>query len=141
MRRWVAYTVSALVAGALLWPAVRDRDDFPLSTYPMFSDNLGRVADIDTAVGFDHDGARVRLSPELIGGGIEVIHAGETVTRSIRRGDTDALCAEIARRVRARGDLERIEVVTERHDAVAWFRGDEEPLDVTVHSSCGVAPR
>jgi hypothetical protein len=139
MRRWVAYTVSALAAGAILWPAIPDRDDFPLSTYPMFSENLGRVTDIDTAVGLDHDGARIRLSPELIGGGVEVIHAGETVTRSILRGDTDALCREIADRARSRHDLVHIEVVTERHDAVAWFSGNKEPLAVTVHSTCDIA--
>jgi len=29
-------------------------------------------------------------------------------------------------------------VVTERFDAVQWYRGDREPLDRTVHSECPV---
>ena len=121
----------------MLAPAVRDRDGFPLSTYPMFSYDRGRIADIDTAVGIDSSGTTRRLSPELIAGGSEVIHAAATVSKSISRGDTLELCNEIAARARGR-DLVSIEVVTERYDVIDWFADDEQPLNVTVHARCEV---
>jgi hypothetical protein len=137
MRRWTAYAAAAIASVAVLAPAVRDRDGFPLSTYPMFSYDRGRVADIDTAVGIDRDGRTRRLSPELIAGGSEVIHAAATVSKSISRGDSLELCGEIAARARER-DFASIEVVTERYDVIDWFDGDEQPINVTVHAHCEV---
>jgi hypothetical protein len=139
MRRWAACAISVLAVGAVTVPGVTDRDSFPLSNYPMFSYDRGRVADIDTAVGVDRAGRSVRLSPEVIAGGGEVILAAETVSKSVQRGDTDALCREIAARADGR-DLLSIQIVTERHDVIRWFEGHEEPLGVVVHASCAVLP-
>ena len=141
MRRGVATAASVLAVLAVLSPALHERDSYPLSTYPMFSHDRGRVATIPTAVGYRADGARVRLSPDLVAGGIEVIHAAVTVDESVRRGDTPALCAEIAARVAraaSRRDVVRVEVVSETHDVIAWFDGAGEPSAVTVHASCAV---
>jgi hypothetical protein len=143
MQRWVAYLTMGLVAGAVAFPLVRpdERDSYPLSTYPMFSYDLGRVSDLDTVVGIDGTGAERRLTPTLIAGGHEVIHAAATVSASIANGDTPALCAEVAARVardRGRGSLVRIEVVSERYDVIAWWQGDREPRARTVHASCVV---
>ncbi len=138
MRRRVASVVSLVAVAAVLSPALHERDSYPLSTYPMFSYDRGRVATIDTAVGYDTAGARERLSPTLIAGGIEVIHAAVTVTVAIERGDTDALCREIAARARSRDEFVRIEVVSETHDVIAYFDGDDEPTSVVVHASCEV---
>lgn len=133
----MAYAMAVVALAAVFAPVVRDRDDFPLSTYPMFSYNRGRVSDLDTAVGVDVDGRRLRLSPEVIAGGGEVILAAETVSKSITRGDTDVLCREIAARADGR-ELRTIEVVTERRDVIDWFAGDETPLAIVVHASCAV---
>ncbi len=139
MRRRVAAAVSVLAVLAVLSPALHEEDSYPLSTYPMFSHDRGRVATIPTAVGYRADGARVRLSPSIIGGGIEVIHAAVTVDESVRRGDTAALCAEIAARAAgARDDVVRIEVVSETHDVLAWFDGEDVPQAVVVHATCEV---
>jgi hypothetical protein len=137
MRRWAVLAASAVAAVATALPGITDRDSFPLSSYPMFSENRGRVADIDTAVGRDDADEVVRLSPQVIAGGAEVILAAETVSKSIRRGDTDDLCHEIAARANP-DDVRRIEVVTERHDVIAWFAGNEESLDRRVHATCEV---
>ena len=75
MRRGVATAASVLAVLAVLSPALHERDSYPLSTYPMFSQDRGRVATIPTAVGFRADGSRNRRSPALIAGGIEVIPA------------------------------------------------------------------
>jgi hypothetical protein len=138
MRRTAAAVVSVLAVGGVLSPALHERDSYPLSTYPMFSHDRGRLAVIDTAVGWDTAGRRRRLNPGLIAGGIEVIRAAVTVSRSITNGDTAALCAEIAQRAVGRRDLVRIEVVSETHDVVAYFAHSAEPLAVTVHASCPV---
>ena len=134
----MATAVSVLAVTAVLSPVLHERDSYPLSTYPMFSHDRGRVAVIDTAVGWDGEGRRRRLNPTLIAGGIEVIRAAVTVSRSITNGDTGALCAEIAQRAAGRRDLVRIEVVSETHDVVRHFTESAEPLTVTVHASCPV---
>lgn len=141
MGRRVATVVSVLAVLVVASPVVHERDSYPLSTYPMFSHDRGRVASIDTAVGVHADGTWERLNPNLIAGGIEVIHAAVTVTESVRRGDTPALCAEIAARVAtssARRDVVAVEVVSETHDVVAWFDGADVPVARTVHAECAV---
>lgn len=128
-------TVAAVVAvlAPALWPGAED--DFPLSTYPMFTAERGRVVDLDTAVLVDDDG-RHRLSPEAVGGTDEVVSAAVTVSRAIAAGDVALarLCAEIADRVGP--DRATVEIVTERHDAVALLRDGAPAVAVTVHERC-----
>ena len=139
MRRSMATMVSVVAIAAVLSPALFDHDSYPLSTYPMFSFDEGRIVAIDTAFGYDADGTRHLLSPTIIAGGIEVIHAAATLSASIENGDTDALCAEIATRARSRASLVRIEVVTEVHDVVTYFDHRNATADVVVHSTCEVS--
>ena len=140
MRRRVASVVSLAAILVVLLPAWIERDSYPLSTYPMFSYRRDRVEVVDTAVGYDTAGQRVRLTPTLIAGGIEVIHAAATVSAAIAQGDTEALCNEIAARATTRRPaLERIEVVSETHDVITYFAGDAVPIAVVVHASCTVA--
>jgi hypothetical protein len=144
MRRWGtrfgAYAVSIIVVALVLSPVVRpgQPDSFPLSTYPMFSNRLGRTAALSTAVGLTATGDVRRLSPELISGGYEPVRAYATVDASIAHGDTDALCDEIAERTRKSGapDIVAIEVVTETHDVIAWFDGDKDADDRYVYAHC-----
>ena len=113
-------------------PLVLDRDSFPLSTYPMFSSRRTPTGSVDTAV-MVVDGVVERLTPSQIAGTDEVIIAAEVVSNSIRAGDADDLCREIAARSTSRG---RIEIVTERYDALRWYEGDREPISRTVHATC-----
>jgi hypothetical protein len=138
VRRLLVYGITIVAIVAVALPGVTDRDSFPLSNYPMFSYGRPRVTSFDTAVGVSADGRRARLSPTVIAGGYEVIHAAATVTKAITDGDADGLCTEIAER--AQGRFARIEVVTETYDTVRWFAGDETPLARDVHASCPVAP-
>ena len=142
MRRAWAYLVSGCAVALVLSPVLRpgQPDSYPLSTYPMFSDDLGRESALPTAVGVTADGTIRRLSPELISGGYEPIRAFATVDSSISVGDTGALCSEIAQRVTAHRstDVVAIEVVTEVHDVVAWFDGHKEPFQRIVHARCGL---
>ncbi len=62
--RWVVTVAVGLVVAA---PALLPdpEDDFPISTYPMFTTERGEVVDLDTAVLFD--GGRVLELPERAG--------------------------------------------------------------------------
>lgn len=126
------------VALAVLAPAFLPggADGFPISTYPMFTNDRGQIVDLDTVVLVD--GSRRRLSPEVIGGTDEIVLASATVSRAIREGPAalERLCREVAARADRPGT---VEVVTERHDTVALLQDGAPPLRTTVHERC-VAP-
>jgi hypothetical protein len=128
--------VTVAVGLVVVAPAVlpEPADDFPISTYPMFTTERGEVVDIDTAVRVDEAG-RHRLTPEIVGGTSEIVSAAVTVSRAIAGGGAalTRLCGEIADRV---GEPGSIEIVTERHDAVALLQDGAEPVEVTVHERC-----
>ncbi|MGI9648726.1 MAG: hypothetical protein ACR2OI_09430 [Acidimicrobiia bacterium] len=117
-------------------PVVRSpaNDSFPFSTYPMFS--LARPAEtsVSSAVGYDAADTRLTLSPRVVGGTIEVIQAAGTVIQAISAGTSDALCREVL--AQAPSEVVAIEIVTETYDVVAYFDGDEEPVQRTVHARC-----
>ena len=143
LRRAWAYAFSAAVLLAVAWPLAWDaRDDsFPLSTYPMFSGRQSSEANIAHVVGLTEDGERVILPPEAVAND-EVIQAYETVRQAIAQGaaGSDALCAEAAGWAGDhRSSVVSVQVVTDRFDAVAYFDGDREPKESTVHTRCEVA--
>ncbi len=142
MRRLFAIAVSVAFAAAVLSPLVRSppRDSYPLSNYPMFSGRLDPVNDVRTAVGRDAAGERELLSPLLISGSDEAMMAVQTVGDAVAAGEAEALCRAIAARVAgsSRRHLAAVEVVTERHHAVDYFRGAREPLGAEVHARCEV---
>lgn len=132
MRWLVTVVVAGVVAAPAVWPHAAD--GFPISTYPMFTSERGRVIAVDTAV-VVRGQRRERLSPDVIGGTDEVVLAAATVSNAIAAGPDAlaALCAEIAHRVRGPGT---VEIVTETHDAIALLRDGADPTDVRVHERC-----
>ena len=142
MRQLVRTVAPLVVAGVVLWPAVRagTEDSFPLSTYPMFSWSLDATVPVDAVVGRTAGGAEVRLSPALIGGTDEVIQAGAAVRAAIRSGPaaSQELCRQVAARLAGSDAVAEVEVRTDVVDAVAWFRGDRAPRPRSVHATCGV---
>jgi hypothetical protein len=128
----VTVAVALVVAAPAVWPD--PDDDFPISTYPMFTAERGEVVDLDTAVLVDEAGTH-RLSPEAVGGTDEIVSAAVTVSRAIAEGPVALalLCAEVAERVEGAGE---VRIVTERHDAVDLLREGAPALAVTVHERC-----
>jgi hypothetical protein len=130
--------VTVAVGAVVLAPAVLPdpADDFPISTYPMFTLERGEVVDLDTAVLVDDDG-RHRLSPEVVGGTDEIVAAAVAVSDAIAGGPVamDVFCQDVAARVDGPGE---IQLVTERHDAVDLLRDDAPAIEVTVHARCDV---
>jgi hypothetical protein len=144
--RWAALLAAGAVALVVLWPLLAhpDRDGFPLSTYPMFSTRRTRTEPLYTVVGIAADGSQEWLDPRLVNGTAEVVEAAVAVEREVVSGHAGRLCAEVAQRVTAEGGaraqrLSRLEVVTVRYDAVAYFAdGVRRPLDRTVAAACSL---
>lgn len=132
--------VTAVVVGVIAAPAAwpHASDGFPISTYPMFTSERGRVMALDTAVLLLGD-RRARLSAEAIGGTDEVVLASTIVTRAIAGGPRPLhrLCREIASRVDEPGE---IAIVTEVHDTVALLTSGPVPRSVVVHERCPARP-
>ena len=139
MRRFVPYAVATLAVCAVLVPVLRPGagDSYPLSSYPMFTADRDSEETVAVAVGITSDGDPVRLSPELIAGTDEVIHAAATVSRGVARDTTPLLCDEVADRVGDDRDLVAIEVRSETYDTVRWF-DRREPLRFEMHATCPV---
>lgn len=134
--------ITSGVVAALLAPVVFDRDDFPLSTYPMYSRARGGAVTLATAQAVDQNGETSALTLGVIGDSDDpLIVAGELrdAIRDDRAGDR---CEEIAQRAAMWGGLPaasvRIEVVTERHEVVVQVEGGQSLLSRTVHASCEV---
>lgn len=139
-----ALVVATLVVGLVVSPHLKAkiRDDFPLSSYPMFSVEKDRTTRVTQAVAISSTG-ETPLAPEMVGTD-EVLQARALLTRAARRGpEAKKLCAEIAERVAKRGpEAETIVLRTVTHDSVLYFTRDEtKPSAVKVHATCPVGSR
>ncbi len=137
IRRFVTLTVLV----AMVVPVLRDRDSFPLSTYPMYAFERPAVVAFPTAVGVDSEGVHHRLDLDLIGESDDPLIVASLVRQAVRAGGDAAttLCTEIAARAVQQGlGFTTIEVVTESHDVVA--RATDEPSLVSSdrHASCAL---
>jgi hypothetical protein len=142
-----AYAVTAVVLLAVAWPAVslvrrgdRAADGFPISTYPMFTHDPGRVVDVPTVIGVRADGSITRLTPTQSAGTDQVIQAYVAVRGAIDdgAGASLALCRRAADRLDPGGAVVTVEVAMERYDAVKWSAGARAPISRTVAAVCPV---
>ncbi len=136
--------VSLLALIAVAWPARREpatRDDFPLSTYPMFAIRRqdARVV-LDYVIATGPGERRTHVPPALVASQ-EVMQAMMTVHLAVSRGHAATLCAEVAARLARRSGYaayDTVQVVTGDHRAVEYLthgtRGSE-----TVRASCPIA--
>lgn len=135
-RLW-SYVLGVVIAGATIAPVagIPAGDSFPFSEYPMFSfRRTSTEARITHVLGVEHGGDTVVLPPSAVGTD-EVIQAFETVRREVARGNAAVLCAEVAGRIDP-GRFQRVIVSTDLYDAAAYFEGDRESRERTVHAEC-----
>ncbi|MBX3189931.1 MAG: hypothetical protein KF819_23090 [Labilithrix sp.] len=139
----VAWVVTGACALVVVSPIARERgwDDFPISSYPMFSrGDLGDVVALSHVVVEHDDGTRAPAPTESIGTPEPMVAKG-IVEGAVARGEAAALCARIARRI-ADGSPRRpraIEVVTSTFDVQAYFTSGREPRERQVHARCEVS--
>ena len=134
---WRRAVVIAFVL-VVVSPAVRNRDSFPLSTYPVYASVRPRDAVIDTAVGEGPDGTERRLSMSVIAGTDDPLIAEQRVSSAIDSGRADDLCARIASKVG--DDVSAVLVVRELHDVVEAASGGASLRSRSVEARCEVRP-
>ncbi len=124
-----------MLLAVLAWPAVHptELDSLPVSNYPMFAHPRSQVSRFDTAVLVTPDGDERRLDLHRVGGTDQPVQAAMTLRQAIRDDAADELCDEIAAGI---DEVGTIEVTSVRYDTIAWFRGDEEPIERVVHARC-----
>lgn len=139
---WGRAVVTLAVLGAVWWPARPGGEDgFPLSSYPMFAQARPPTSVVETVLGVGANGRRQPLSPGLLAGVRQPKLALERVREAIRRGRADALCEDVARRVRELPAGERpvaLEVVTETWDTLEGLEAGAKPRRRVVHRRCEV---
>lgn len=131
---WVGFTA------AILYPIVPDKDDFPLSNYPMFSVPKKTTAKIYHVVGFTPDGRAYPLSPEMVGTD-EIMQASQTVKLAIGGGRAKTLCDEAAQRVadsRDFAEVTRLQVRIDVFDSIRYWEGDRSTSRTRILAKCGV---
>lgn len=128
--------------GALVWPVIADADDFPLSTYPMYSRARPAEVAFVTAQGVDASGAITPLGLDVIGASDDPLLVAGELRAAIRNGQADERCELILDRVLGgRTSADRhvtIQIVTERHDVIEHTGDRPSLVDRTVHAECGV---
>lgn len=119
----------------LFWPAIRNRDSYPLSTYPMYAHNRGDVASLVVAVGFSSEGRPAPLTLSTISDGDDPLIAQSRLRDAVAGGRAQELCREIA--TRAPDGVTSIEIATERRNLVAHVRHQPNALlGRDVHAEC-----
>lgn len=126
----------------VLSPLLRGRgwDDFPLSSYPMFSrgDVTGRGYLAHVRVRHA-DGRSTPATPSEVGTP-EPMVANAILTRAINEGRAEEICRVIARNVHD-ADAVAVDVVVSEYDARRYFaEGRREPETRWVSASCAVTP-
>lgn len=133
--------------------AKNSQDSFPLSTYPMFSEDRKGRTRVPHVVGFTAEGERV-LPHHLHFGAGGLNQVRKQIARMVRQGRAvevaqryaDALHAERdrstrgsspgAQRRRREAPIVQVEVVRSRFEFDAYYAGDRQPLTETVHARC-----
>lgn len=161
-----ALAAGAALAAALLSPlrhywsadrrAKNTRDSFPLSTYPMFSEDRKGSARVPHVVGSTAEGERVLPHHKHFGaGGLNQVR--KQIARMVRQGRAtevaqryaDALAAQNARgqttgtgpgstRRRQEARILSVEVVRSRFVFDTYYAGHTAPQTETVHARCAV---
>ena len=130
-----------MVVAVTTWPVVWDkgRDSFPLSSYPMFArPEVKPTVHLHYAIAVDGNGERIIVGPEHVANS-EVLQARAALSRAVRsRKRANELCEKIVASIADDGDFERateVRIVSGKHDAVAYLRGDTEGQE-RVRATC-----
>lgn len=130
--------ITIAIALLILSPLARPRgwDDFPISSYPMFSrSDLGNVVALAHALVVHADGTRTPAPPSLVGTA-EPMVATAIVNRAIINGTAAELCATIAGRAT---DGTAVEIALSTYDTRSYFAEKKrEPVSRVVHARCAI---
>jgi hypothetical protein len=116
-------------------------DDFPLSFYPMFSEERSDTQQVNYLVGLDSRGQRFLIPYQYAGpGGMNQVR--RQINKLVERGDAVKLCQTVATRVARAGsrlpELRTVEVTTGTFRHSEYFTGRQAPLAERVGARCSV---
>ena len=144
--RTYAAVVSVAVLVAVLWPLQQKKlvDDFPLSTYPMFSVARPPELHIDPVVALAGE-RRQAVAPAYLGSR-EVLQAKVIVERIVDRGRSACaeLCTKVAARIAEDGDLPwatEVEVRSDRYQVLGYFTSARKSLWGRSYARCPIPGR
>ncbi|NNC79885.1 MAG: hypothetical protein HKN94_06995 [Acidimicrobiales bacterium] len=120
---------------ALVSPALRNADGFPLSTYPMYAGDRSPVMSFVGARGLTPSGDVVQLSIGVQAATDDPLIAESRFRRAKATDALELLCAEIAVRAQGSGSVATVELVEQVFD----LREDSADPSVEVLTSCEVA--
>jgi hypothetical protein len=129
------------LASPTLWP--KERDDFPLSPYAMFSTRQDDTTTVTHVVAVYEDGREIPLAPRFLGTD-EVLQAKVTLMRVLKRGKREQmeLCWDLAKKVAADRDLSgafAVEMRTVTYRTMDYFVDPKAALlKKNVHAHCRV---
>lgn len=125
--------ITAALAIAIVSPVLRERawDSFPISSFPMFSRDLGTKVWLGHVILVNPDGTR-RPAPPSIVGSPEPMMAVKIVENALARDEAPGLCQRIAGRVEPGVE---VEIVVSVFDSTRYFP-DRTPLERTVRARC-----
>jgi hypothetical protein len=117
------------------------RDDFPLSFYPMFSEERANTQRVNYLVGLNGRGERVLIPYQFAGpGGMNQVR--RQMNKLVDRGDAARLCQTVATRVARAGsrlpDLRTIEVTTGTFRLSEYFTGRQIPVAEHLSARCTI---
>jgi hypothetical protein len=94
--------IGLLAVASPVWQNWRDvpRDSFPLSYYPMFSQDRGQTVDVIHIVGFDSERTRHVIPITFAGdGGFNQVR--KQINRTYAQGRLQSMCEQVGRRLTA----------------------------------------
>lgn len=129
-----ARVVAVGMLAMLVWPLFQGPhyDSFPWSTFPMFAHGRAdAITRVDQMLAVSADKTRRPVPPRLVAND-EVLQAAATLRTAIRRGRkaSAGLCRKVAARLADDpewADVVRLELVSVKFDAFAYFAGDTAP--------------
>jgi hypothetical protein len=145
-RKWQATALSMVMLVMVASPVFENweaapRDDFPLSYYPMFSENPSDRQRVHYLIGFDAEGNRHLLPYHYAGrGGMNQVR--RQMNRLVSAGEASELCRDVAERVARAGSrlrkIGQVAVVTGTFRLSAYFTGRATPDAEQVRAQCAV---
>lgn len=136
------YAALALLSVAttivLLVPAVTGRDDFPVSTHPMYATARPATASFVTARGMTATSQPIELTMAVIAGTDDPLVAETRMRRAVRRDGAGALCAAVALRVgeERTADVDSIEVIRIEANVTDFVRQGLDGSAAEVLATC-----
>jgi hypothetical protein len=140
---------SIALIGAMLsavvqnWQA-RPRDSFPLSYFPMFTNQIDDLQTEHYVVGRDAQGRRYAIHYNNIAPGGSMPRVRTETRAMVRRGQSAELCQRASARIaernpRALRSVVSLEVMTGTFSLSEYLNGYKIPRSETVQATCAVA--